>query len=625
MKKLWEDCDEDGRKMLKKMGLTLVLLILANFLTGVAAVMLYGMAYLIIGFDVLKEAVEGLKGGKVFNENTLMAIATIGAFAIKQYPEAVFVMFFYKIGELFEDIAVKNSRSSITALLDIRPDHAWLKRGNAVKETSPEKIKVGDVIVVKPGEKVPLDGIVTDGSAYLDTAALTGETKPSFVKEGDKVLSGTICKNSTLEVRVEKEYGESTVAKILEMVENASEKKAPAEYFITQFSKIYTPLVVFGAILLATIPPLFFGGAFTDWLYRALVFLVISCPCALVISIPLSFFGGIGAASRAGVLVKGSNYLEALTHVKTFVFDKTGTLTKGKFAVTKVLPNEGVSETELVFLAACCEQFSPHPIARSIVDYYDGELKKGDVSDSQELVGLGVSANHDGKTIYCGNAKLMKKVLPETDLPESEIGTQVYVAYDGKYVGSLEVADVIKEDSKEAVSDLRAAGVQKIVMLTGDARKVGEGVARELGLDDVKTELLPQDKLEEVEKLKTELDGQDKLAFVGDGLNDTPVLAQSDVGIAMGALGSDAAVEAADVVLMSDEPSAIVRVMKIARRTKRIVWENISFALGVKAVCLLLGALGIAGMWQAVFADVGVTVIAVLNSLRVLYGTSKRA
>lgn len=625
MKKLWEDCDEDGRKVLKKMGLTLVLLILANFLTGVAAVMLYGMAYLIIGFDVLKEAVEGLKGGKVFNENTLMAIATIGAFAIKQYPEAVFVMFFYKIGELFEDIAVKNSRSSITALLDIRPDHAWLKLGNAVKETSPEKIKVGDVIVVKPGEKVPLDGIVTDGSAYLDTAALTGETKPSFVKEGDKVLSGTICKNSTFEVRVEKEYGESTVAKILEMVENASEKKAPAENFITQFSKIYTPLVVFGAILLATIPPLFFGGAFTDWLYRALVFLVISCPCALVISIPLSFFGGIGAASRSGVLVKGSNYLEALTHVKTFVFDKTGTLTKGKFAVTKVLPNEGVSETELVFLAACCEQFSPHPIARSIVDYYDGELKKGDVSDSQELVGLGVSANHDGKTIYCGNAKLMKKVLPETKLPESEIGTQVYVAYDGKYVGSLEVADVIKEDSKEAVSDLRAAGVQKIVMLTGDARKVGEGVARELGLDDVKTELLPQDKLEEVEKLKTELDGQDKLAFVGDGLNDTPVLAQSDVGIAMGALGSDAAVEAADVVLMSDEPSAIVRVMKIARRTKRIVWENISFALGVKAVCLLLGALGIAGMWQAVFADVGVTVIAVLNSLRVLYGTSKRA
>ena len=625
MKKLWEDCDEDGRKVLKKMGLTLVLLILANFLTGVAAVMLYGMAYLIIGFDVLKEAVEGLKGGKVFNENTLMAIATIGAFAIKQYPEAVFVMFFYKIGELFEDIAVKNSRSSITALLDIRPDHAWLKLGNAVKETSPEKIKVGDVIVVKPGEKVPLDGIVTDGSAYLDTAALTGETKPSFVKEGDKVLSGTICKNSTLEVRVEKEYGESTVAKILEMVENASEKKAPAENFITQFSKIYTPLVVFGAILLATIPPLFFGGAFTDWLYRALVFLVISCPCALVISIPLSFFGGIGAASRAGVLVKGSNYLEALTHVKTFVFDKTGTLTKGKFAVTKVLPNEGVSETELVFLAACCEQFSPHPIARSIVDYYDGELKKGDVSDSQELVGLGVSANHDGKTIYCGNAKLMKKVLPETKLPESEIGTQVYVAYDGKYVGSLEVADVIKEDSKEAVSDLRASGVQKIVMLTGDARKVGEGVARELGLDDVKTELLPQDKLEEVEKLKTELDGQDKLAFVGDGLNDTPVLAQSDVGIAMGALGSDAAVEAADVVLMSDEPSAIVRVMKIARRTKRIVWENISFALGVKAVCLLLGALGIAGMWQAVFADVGVTVIAVLNSLRVLDGTSKRA
>lgn len=625
MKKLWEDCDEDGRKVLKKMGLTLVLLILANFLTGVAAVMLYGMAYLIIGFDVLKEAVEGLKGGKVFNENTLMAIATIGAFAIKQYPEAVFVMFFYKIGELFEDIAVKNSRSSITALLDIRPDHAWLKLGNAVKETSPEKIKVGDVIVVKPGEKVPLDGIVTDGSAYLDTAALTGETKPSFVKEGDKVLSGTICKNSTIEVKVEREYGESTVAKILEMVENASEKKAPAENFITQFSKIYTPLVVFGALLLATIPPLFFGGAFTDWLYRALVFLVISCPCALVISIPLSFFGGIGAASRAGVLVKGSNYLEALTHVKTFVFDKTGTLTKGKFAVTKVLPNEGVSETELVFLAACCEQFSPHPIARSIVDYYDGELKKGDVSDSQELVGLGVSANHDGKTIYCGNAKLMKKVLPETKLPESEIGTQVYVAYDGKYVGSLEVADVIKEDSKEAVSDLRAAGVQKIVMLTGDARKVGEGVARELGLDDVKTELLPQDKLEEVEKLKTELDGQDKLAFVGDGLNDTPVLAQSDVGIAMGALGSDAAVEAADVVLMSDEPSAIVRVMKIARRTKRIVWENISFALGVKAVCLLLGALGIAGMWQAVFADVGVTVIAVLNSLRVLYGTSKRA
>ncbi len=620
MKKLWNDCDEDERKTLKKMGITLILLILANFLTGATAVVLYAMAYLIIGFDVLKEAVEGLRDGELFNENTLMAIATIGAFAINQYPEAVFVMFFYKIGELFEDIAVKNSRSSITALLDIRPDHAWLKLGNAVKETSPEKIKVGDVIVVKPGEKVPLDGIVIEGNAYLDTAALTGETKPSFVKEGDKVLSGTICKNSTFEVKVEKEYGESTVAKILEMVENASEKKAPTENFITQFSRIYTPLVVLGAILLATIPPLFLGGEFTEWLYRALVFLVISCPCALVISIPLSFFGGIGAASRAGVLVKGSNYLEALTHVKTFVFDKTGTLTKGKFAVTKVLPNEGVSETELVFLAACCEQFSPHPIARSIVDYYAGELKKGDVSDSEELVGLGVSAKHDGKTIYCGNAKLMKKVILETELPESEIGTQVYVAYDGKYAGSLEVADVIKEDSKETVSDLHAAGVQKIVMLTGDARKVGEGVAHELGLDDVKTELLPQDKLEEVEKLKAELDDQSKLAFVGDGLNDTPVLAQSDVGIAMGALGSDATVEAADVVLMSDEPSAIVCVMKIAVRTRKIVWENISFALGVKAICLVLGALGIAGMWQAVFADVGVTVLAVLNSLRILYG-----
>lgn len=620
MKKFWNDCGEEGQKTLKKMGLTLILLIMAEFLHGPAAVALYGVAYLTIGLDVLKEAVEGLRDGELFNENTLMAIATIGAFAIRQYPEAVFVMFFYKIGELFEDIAVRNSRSSITALLDIRPDHAWLKLGNAVRETAPEKIKVGDVIVVKPGEKVPLDGIVTEGNAYLDTAALTGETKPLFVKEGDKVLSGTICKNSTFEVRVEKEYGESTVARILEMVENASEKKAPAENFITQFSRIYTPLVVLGAVLLATVPPLLFGGAFTDWLYRALVFLVISCPCALVISIPLSFFGGIGAASRAGVLVKGSNYLEALTHVRTFVFDKTGTLTKGKFAVTKVLPDEGVSEAELVFLAACCEQFSPHPIARSIVDYYDGELKKGDVSDSEELVGLGVSAKHDGKTIYCGNAKLMKKVLSETRLPESEIGTQVYVAYDGKYVGSLEVADVIKEDSRETVNDLRAAGVQKIVMLTGDARKVGEGVARELGLDDVKAELLPQDKLEEVEKLKAELSDQDKLAFVGDGLNDTPVLAQSDVGIAMGALGSDAAVEAADVVLMSDEPSAIVRVMKIAVRTRRIVWENISFALGVKAVCLVLGALGIAGMWQAVFADVGVTVLAVLNSLRVLYG-----
>lgn len=625
MRKFWNECDEESRKTIRRMGITVVLLAAAHFLAGWPAVLLYAAAYLIIGLDVIRKAVEGVSAGEWFDENTLMVIATVGAFAIRQYPEAVFVMLFYKVGELFEDIAVKNSRSSITALLDIRPDHAWVNLGGRLHEVAPENVRIGDVIVVKPGEKVPLDGIVTDGNTYLDTSALTGETKPAFVGKGDRVLSGTICTSSTIEMKVEKEYGESTVARILEMVENASEKKAPTENFITRFSKVYTPLVVLAAILLAVVPPLFFHGVFTEWLYRALVFLVISCPCALVISIPLSFFSGIGAASRAGVLVKGSNYLEALTHVRTCVFDKTGTLTEGRFAVTKVLPEAGVSEQELVHLAACCEQFSPHPIARSIVSHYGRELKKSEVTDSRELVGEGVSAKFRDRDLYCGNARLMRRVLGDVSLPESEIGTQVYVAYDGKYTGSLEVADIIKEDSRQAMDGLRAAGVRKLVMLTGDSSKVGEGVAARLGLDDVKAELLPQDKLAEVERLKKELAGDEKLAFVGDGLNDTPVLAQSDVGIAMGALGSDAAVEAADVVLMSDEPSAIVRVMKIARRTKRIVWENISFALGVKAVCLLLGALGIAGMWQAVFADVGVTVIAVLNSLRVLYGTSKRA
>ena len=616
MKNWWNKRTAEDKQKVALLALAALLLLGAKLLTGfgVDSLVLYFYlaAYVIASQDVFKEAYENIKKGSFFDEHTLMIIATLGAISIKQYPEAVFVMLFYQIGDFFEDMAVSDSRQSIKSLLDIRPDTAKLKNGPAV---APKEVKVGDIIEVAPGEKIPLDGVVVSGKAYLNTAALTGESKPLAVTSGDQVLSGMICQNAPLDIKVEKSFHESTVVKILQMVEDAGDKKAPTEKFITKFAQIYTPLVVAAAVLLAVLPPLLFQFDFQTWLYRALVFLVISCPCALVLSIPLSFFSGIGAASKAGVLVKGGDYLEALNQVKTFVFDKTGTLTKGEFEVVKVMPQGGMTAAELVKLAAICEQKSPHPIAKSICQYYPGNIETAEI---EELVGKGVSAVYQGQKLYCGSQRLIEEVMgADVLLPKPQTGTLVHLATKERYLGSLEVADVLKPTTKQTMHALKEAGAN-LVMLTGDNRQVGLAVADELGMDEVKAELLPQDKVKEVQKLKAKLGQKEKLAFVGDGLNDTPVLAQSDVGIAMGALGSDAAVEAADIVLMSDDPLSIVKAFKISQKTKQIVWENISFALGVKVICLILGALGLADMWQAVFADVGVTCLAVLNSLRIL-------
>lgn len=589
---------------------------LPNLSTGLEFA-IYLVAYLIIGFGVIKEAIEHIFQGKWFDENFLMMIATVGAFAVKQYPEAVAVMLFYALGELFEDIAVERSRDSITQLLDIRPEYANLvAEDGSVTKVSPSQVKLDEVIKIKPGERVPLDGKVISGSAYLDTAALTGESEPRLVEAGAQILSGAIVLDSVLEVQVTKPYGESTVAKILELVENASQKKAPTEKFITKFAQVYTPIVVGAALLLAIIPPLFFGQPFSEWFYRALIFLVISCPCALVISIPLGFFAGIGASSRAGVLVKGSNYLELLTQIQTLVFDKTGTLTEGKFRVENVYPNAGVKETELVELAAIAEMHSPHPIARSVVEYFPGKLPTEKLATVKEVVGQGIKAVFADQELLVGKKALLNEhgiVLAE--LPTTATGTLVYVAYAGKYLGCLEIADTLKQTSATTLKELKKQGI-KTVMLTGDRQKTADAIASKLAIDTVKAELLPQDKLTEVEKLQQAQAG--KVGFVGDGLNDTPVLASADVGIAMGALGSDAAIEAADVVLMRDDPAAILRVLNIARRTKQIVWQNICLALGIKFVFLILGAFGDVTMWEAVFADVGVTLIAVLNALRIM-------
>lgn len=578
---------------------------------------IYLVAYLIIGFGVIKEAIEHIFQGKWFDENFLMMIATVGAFAVKQYPEAVAVMLFYALGELFEDIAVERSRDSITQLLDIRPEYANLvAEDGSVTKVSPSQVKLDEVIKIKPGERVPLDGKVISGSAYLDTAALTGESEPRLVEAGTQILSGAIVLDSVLEVQVTKPYGESTVAKILELVENASQKKAPTEKFITKFAQVYTPIVVGAALLLAIIPPLFFGQPFSEWFYRALIFLVISCPCALVISIPLGFFAGIGASSRAGVLVKGSNYLELLTQIQTLVFDKTGTLTEGKFRVENVYPNAGVKETELVELAAIAEMHSPHPIARSIVEYFPGKLPTEKLATVKEVVGQGIKAVFADKELLVGKKALLNEHgIALAKLPTTATGTLVYVAYAGEYLGCLEIADTLKQTSATTLKELKKKGI-KTVMLTGDRQKTADAIASKLAIDTVKAELLPQDKLTEVEKLQQAQTG--KVGFVGDGLNDTPVLASADVGIAMGALGSDATIEAADVVLMRDDPAAILRVLNIARRTKQIVWQNICLALGIKFVFLILGAFGDVTMWEAVFADVGVTLIAVLNALRIM-------
>ena len=583
----------------------------------ITQVMLYVISYLIVGFEVLKKAVINIVHGEFFDENFLMGIATIGAFAIKEFPEAVAVMLFYQVGEYFQSYAVKKSRKSIASLMDIRPDYANLKVNGNIEKKSPEEVKIGDTIVVKPGEKVPLDGIVTEGNSMLDTSALTGESVPREVNINDNILSGCINLNGVLEIKVEKEFGESTVSKILDLVENATNKKAKTENFITKFSKYYTPIVVFLALIIAFIPPIITKTEMLDWVYRALTFLVVSCPCALVISVPLSFFSGIGSASKKGILVKGSNYLEILSKTEIAVFDKTGTLTKGVFDVQKIANEKDVDKNELLELATYCESYSNHPISLSIQKAYGKEIDKKRIIESKEVAGKGIISKIDNKEVACGNIKLMEilgiKNIKETD----EIGTIVYVAIDKKYAGYILISDEIKEDSKKAIQDLKKAGVKKTVMLTGDNKEVAEKVNKELNLDVVYSELLPVDKVNKVEELLKNKKEESKLAFVGDGINDAPVLARADIGIAMGGLGSDAAIEAADIVIMTDEPSKIATAMKISRKTLKIVYQNISFALIVKIGVLILSAFGLASMWLAVFADVGVTVLAVLNSFRV--------
>lgn len=585
---------------------------------------LYLIPYLIAGHDVLRKAWRNIRRGEAFDEAFLMTVATIGAFATICFPETepqlaegCAVMLFYQVGELFQSYAVGKSRKSIASMMDIAPDYANIERDGELVEVDPNDVPVGGIIVVKPGERVPLDGVVADGASQLDTAALTGESVPRHVEVGDNVISGCINMTGPLRVRTTKPFGESTVHRILELVENASEKKAKTENFITRFARVYTPIVVFAALALAIIPPLLGMGHWSDWLLRGLTFLVVSCPCALVISVPLSFFGGIGGASRLGILVKGSNYLELLSNVDTVVFDKTGTLTSGTFKVVAVCPEEGIDEASLLDAAAHAEAFSDHPIAVSIKEAFATGIDQDRVRDVSEESGHGVFATVDGKGVLVGNDKLMSEhgiAWQES----GQIGTILYVAIDGRYVGNIVIADTVKDDAEQTIRGLHAAGVKSCIMLTGDRRDVAEEVGAELGLDEVHAQLLPQDKVDEVERLLSlERDGA-KLAFVGDGINDAPVLMRADVGIAMGAMGSDAAIEAADVVLMDDKPSNIARAMNVARRTMRIVWQNIIFALGIKIAILVLAALGIANMWLAVFGDVGVAIIAILNAMRAM-------
>ena len=593
---------------------TAVLLSLNNEWLQIA---LFIISYIIVGGDVVKRAVKNIFKGQVFDENFLMSIATIGAFFIGEYPEGVAVMLFYQVGELFQSYAVGKSRKSIASLMDIRPDYANVKKGDELVKVDPDEVQIGDIIVIKAGEKIPLDGKVIEGSSMIDTSALTGESVPREVEVGSDILSGCININGVITAEVTKEFGESTVSKILDLVENASSKKSNSEQFITKFARYYTPVVVIIAVFLAIIPPLVIDGAtFSDWIYRALAFLVVSCPCALVISIPLSFFGGIGGASKKGVLVKGSNYLEALAETEIVVFDKTGTLTKGVFNVQEIHP-EGVSKEELLELTAHAESYSNHPISLSLKRAYSKEIDNGRISDVEEISGHGVIATVDGKKVMVGNIKLMKMM----DIPYFKgelIGTIVHVAVNNKYIGYIVIADEVKEDSAQAIKELKAANIKQTVMLTGDNKSIGSKVAKELGLDKVYAELLPADKVEKLEELFSQKSKKGKLAFVGDGINDTPVLARADIGIAMGGLGSDAAIEAADVVIMTDEPSKIATTMKISKKTLKIAHQNIVFAIGIKIIVLILSAFGITTMWAAIFADVGVTIIAVLNAFRAL-------
>ena len=580
---------------------------------------LFGISYIIIGWDIIWKAFCNIRQGEAFDENFLMTVATAGAFALGEYSEGVAVMLFYQIGEWFQSYAVSRSRQSITALMDIRPDYANVERNGKLVQVDPDEVAVGEIITVKPGERVPIDGEIISGRSALDTSALTGESLPREVEEGMEVISGCINQTGILKIKTTKEFGESTVAKILDLVENSSEKKARSENFITRFAKFYTPIVVFAALLLATIPPYVLNEPFSGWIYRALTFLVISCPCALVISIPLSFFGGIGGASKCGVLVKGSNYLEALADTETVVFDKTGTLTKGSFAVTSIKP-VGMTKAELLELAAYAEDYSNHPISLSIKRAYGKDIKHGMVKNIEEIAGHGVRAVIGGQTVLCGNGKLMQREKINYT-PCTEAGTVIYTAVDGKFAGYILIEDEVKADAAAAIKMLKTCGVRETVMLTGDSDAVGQKIAKRLGLDRAFTQLLPADKVEHVEHLLEALhkrSSRGKLAFVGDGINDAPVLARADVGIAMGALGSDAAIEAADIVLMTDEPSKIASAIKIARKTLSIVRQNIIFAIGIKIAVLALGALDYASMWAAVFADVGVSVIAILNAVRAL-------
>ena len=619
------------KKSLQQILIALALVILLKLLLRVlpalptpVELLLYLIPYLVVGKDVLRKAIKGVKNRQPFDECFLMAVATVGAFALGDYVEGCAVILFYQIGELFQSVAVGKSRQSISSLMDIRPDYANVEdEDGKLEQVDPDDVEVGTVIVVQPGERVPIDGVIVEGTSALNTAALTGESLPRDVQTGDEVISGCVNMTGLLKVRTTKEFDESTVSKILDLVENSSMKKARAENFITRFARVYTPAVCYGALALAFLPPivlLLMGqpARFGDWIYRALTFLVISCPCALVISIPLSFFGGIGGASACGILVKGSTYLEELARTGVVVFDKTGTLTQGTFKVTGIHPADGVTDEQLVEAAALAESWSKHPISLSIKAAYGKEIDSARVTDVEELGGHGVTAKVDGKPVAAGNARLMEK-LGLSALAVSETGTVVHVAIDGRYAGCLLIADVVKPHSAEAIRALKAAGVRKTVMLTGDAEPVAKAVSAQLGLDEYHAGLLPGDKVDQIETLIAAKKSKENLAFVGDGINDAPVLSRADVGIAMGALGSDAAIEAADVVLMDDDPAKIALAMRIARRTLRIVYENIVFALAVKFACLLLGAIGMASMWTAIFADVGVMVIAVLNATRALY------